>query len=546
MAKKKKTETKKRKKLAAIYCRVSTFDQNRGDYSSLEDQEQRLRRAAKEDGYEVFQVFKEVASSASLDREELGKMLGKLDQIDAIYVTKLDRLSRSMSDWCRINELLDEHDCALVSVTQKIDTTTTMGRFFRDLLMLFAQFEREMIAERTYEKMAEQAKQGRWSGGHPILGYDAVDKRLVVNKDQATLVRTLFDKYLEVASIARTARWANDNGHRTKSVRYSNGREVKPRKFTRADVQRMLSNITYIGKVRFDEMEFDGEHEGIIDEKKFTEVQKLMDARKEKPRRGDQSQQDTLLLGLLRCGYCGCAYTTSFVNKKKKDGSSQRYYYYKCTTKSKKDAAACCGADLKAETIDDAVVEYIQDLAKKPEHLAAVIASATEANRDGVQALELERTKLSKDLSKMEKNSLALVDRLADPALQAITAITDRLASLEKDQQSLKSRITELTLQIRDRRDSDISTAEVQAAYEDFAGLWKELDFDERQYALRLLIKQIQLKFKKKEPSGEIEIEAWGQRPVPLGVSIARSRNGKLRNRDGRLPRQDSNLRQGG
>ena len=84
MAKKKKTETKKRKKLAAIYCRVSTFDQNRGDYSSLEDQEQRLRRAAKEDGYEVFQVFKEVAGSANLDREELGKMLGKLDKIDAV------------------------------------------------------------------------------------------------------------------------------------------------------------------------------------------------------------------------------------------------------------------------------------------------------------------------------------------------------------------------------------------------------------------------------------------------------------------------------
>ena len=544
MAKRKATAAKptKRKKLAAIYCRVSTFDQNRGDYSSLEDQEQRLRRAAKEDGYEVFQVSKEVASSANLDREELGKMLGKLDQFDAVYVTKLDRLSRSMSDWCRINELLESNDCALVSVTQKIDTTTTMGRFFRDLLMLFAQFEREMIAERTYEKMAEQAKKGRWSGGHPILGYDAVEKKLIVNKDQASLVKILFDKYLEVASIARTARWANDNGHRTKSVRYSNGREVKPRKFTRADIQRMLSNITYIGKVRFDGMEFDGEHEGIIDEKKFIEVQKLMDARKEKPRRGDQSQQDTLLLGLLRCGYCGCAYTTSFVNKKKKDGSTQRYYYYKCTTKSKKDAAACCGADLKAEMIDAAVIDYIQDLAKKPKHLAAVIASATEANRDGVAALESERTKLSKELSRMEKSSLALVDRLADPALQAITAITDRLAALEKDQQSLKSRITELTLQIRDRRDADISTEEVQSAYEDFSALWKELDFDERQYALRLLVKQITLSFKKKEPSGEIQIEAWGRSPTPLNLAINQSRDKKLRNQDGRLPRQDSNL----
>ena len=227
-----------------------------------------------------------------------------------------------------------------------------------------------------------------------------------------------------------------------------------------------------------------------------------------------------------------------------KDGSTQRYYYYKCTTKSKKDAAACCGADLKADVIDTAVVQYIKELAKKPEHLTAVIAAATEANRDGVKSLESERTKLSKDLSKLEKTSLALVDRLADPSLQAITAIIDRLAALEKDQQSLKSRITELTLQIRDRRDGDISTEEVRTAYADFSGLWDELGFDERQYALRLLVKQINLNFEKKEQSGEIQIEAWGRRPTPLRVSLEKARNGKLRNQDGRLPRQDSNLRQ--
>ena len=542
MAKQKKTPIRVQKRKAAIYCRVSTFDQNRGDYSSLEDQEQRLRRAATEDGYEVFQVFKEVASSANLDREQLGAMLGKLGQFDAIYVTKLDRVSRSMSDWCRLNELLEEHDCALVSVTQKIDTTTTMGRFFRDLLMLFAQFEREMIAERTYEKMAEQARQGRWSGGHPIHGYDALEKKLIVNSEQAKLVETIYDKYLELASIARTARWVNDQGHRTKFVRYSNGREVKPRKFTRADIQRMLSNITYIGKVRFDEMEFDGEHEGIIDEKKFVAVQKLMEAKKDKPRRGDQSQQDTLLLGLLRCDHCGGAYTTSFVNKKMKDGSTRRYYYYKCTTKSKRDAEACCGADLKAGLIDDAVVNYLQDLAGKPKLLASVIAAASEATRDGVKQLEADRNKISKPLTKAEKDSLTLVDRLADPEFQGISAIKGRLADLEKEQQSLKSRITELTLQIRDRRDQDLSVEEVQAAYADFAGLWEGLTFDERQYALRLLIKQISLSFTKKETEGQIKIEAWGRRPTPLKVSLEKTRNKKLRNQNGRLPREDSNL----
>ena len=248
---KSKAENQRKRLKAALYCRVSTFDQNRGDYSSLEDQESRLRRAAEADGHRIFQVFKEVASSTNLERDELTKLLGKLDEIDVVYVTKLDRLSRSMHDWCRVNELLDQNDVALVSVTQKIDTSTPMGRFFRDLLMLFAQFEREMIAERTYEKMAEQAARGRWSGGRPILGYDVDGKAIVINDDEKGTVEAIFDKYLELASIAKTARWANLQGYRTKHVKCKNGREFKPRKFTRADIQRMLSNITYVGKVRF-------------------------------------------------------------------------------------------------------------------------------------------------------------------------------------------------------------------------------------------------------------------------------------------------------
>ncbi len=425
------------------------------------------------------------------------------------------------------------------SVTQKIDTTTTMGRFFRDLLILFAQFEREMIAERTYEKMAEQAKQGRWSGGRPILGYDVADEKLIVNKKEIKLVRMIYDKYLELAPISRTARWLNDNGYQTKHIKYQNGREVKPRKFRRADIQRTLNNITYIGKLRFDGMEFEGEQEGIVDEKKFVEVQKLLNAKKDKPRRGDQSQQVALLLGLLRCGFCGCAYTASFVNKKMKDGTKRRYYYYKCTTKSRTGAKGCCGADLKSEMIDEAVVEFIQELAKKPKLLRAVIEASAEATRVGVSELEKDRAKLSEEITKLEKDSM----RLADPAMSGISAIKTRLTKLESEQQNLKSKITDLTLQIRDRRDLDISTEEVEAAYKDFSGLWEELEFDERQYALRLLLKEITLTFKKKEKEGEIKIEAWGRNAKPLQICLEKRKSKKLRNQDVRHPRQDSNLR---
>ena len=208
-----------------------------------------------------------------------------------------------------------------------------------------------------------------------------------------------------------------------------------------------------------------------------------------------------------------------------------------------RSGATCCGADLKMQMIDDAVVDYIRDFSQQPKLLRAVVEASAEATRVGVKELEKQRTKLSKQLSKREKDSMSLVDRLTDPAFTGITAIKDRLAELEKDQQSLKSQITELTLQIRDRRDMDVSTEEVQAAYEDFAGLWDELEFDERQYATRLLLKQVTLNFKKKEKEGSIKIEAWGRRPKPLKLCLA-TQSRKLRNQNGRLPRQGSNLRQ--
>jgi len=547
MAKRKaKRRDNGRRRRAALYCRVSTFDQNRADYSSLEDQETRLRRAAEADGYKVYQVFKEVAGSTDLERDELKRLLGKLDEVDAVYVTKLDRLSRSMHDWCRVNELLDHHDVALVSVTQKIDTSTPMGRFFRDLLMLFAQFEREMIAERTYEKMAEQARKGRWGGGPPILGYDVVEKKLVVNKKEAKLVGAIYNKYLELASIARTARWANHKGYRTKHHHFATGREVKPRKFTRADIQRILSNVTYIGKVRFDNVDYTGEHDGVIRVKTFAEVQKLLAAKKEKPRRGDQTQQDTLLLGLLRCSFCGGAYTSSFVNKKAKDGQVRRYYYYKCTTKSKREAAACPGADLRADLIDDAFVQHFRRLAQEPDKLKAVLEAAASASREGCGAIEAERAELSKQLTKAERDSMTLVDRLADPDLRGITAIKNRLNELEQHQRVLQSQITDLTLQIRDRRDQDLSSDEVREAFGHFDELWEELDFGERQYAVRLLVKQIDLNFEKGKKEGQLKIEAWGQRPTPLSVELRDFRSRKLRNQDVRLPEVDSNPGQAG
>ncbi|HEV3116211.1 MAG TPA: recombinase family protein [Gemmataceae bacterium] len=525
-----------RPRRAALYCRVSTFDQNRGDYSSLEDQESRLRRAAEAEGYQIYAVYKEVASSASLERDQLKRMMADLEHFDAIFVTKLDRLSRSMHDWCILNERMDQHNVALVCTTQKIDTSTPMGRFFRDLLMLFAQFEREMIAERTYEKMAEQARRGRWGGGHQILGYNAVGKKLVVNEKEAAIVGAIFAKYLELGSLARTARWANLQGYRTKPMTYASGREVPARKFKRADVYRILTNVLYIGKVRFDDMQHPGEHAAIIGEKTFTEVQQLLTARKDQPRRGDQKQQDTLLLGILKCGFCGGAYTSSFVNKRRKAGGVQRYYYYKCTKKTKDEASACPAADLRADVIDAAFIDFFRQLAQEPRQLEAVLKAAKAISQEGHAPIEKERSRLLKELTNVEQQANVLVKRLSDPELAELGPVKARLTELDGRQRQLQGQIAELTLQLRQRREQVISPDEVIAAFRQFDELWKELDFAERQYAVRLLVKEVQVLVHKGEKEGQLNIEAWGRSPTPLDVQVADFRSRKLRNQDGWLP----------
>ena len=153
----------------------------------------------------------------------------------------------------------------------------------------------------------------------------------------------------------------------------------------------------------------------------FVEVQKLLSAKREKPRRGDQAQKVTLLLGLLKCDFCGSAYTSSFVNKKMKDGTKRRYYYYKCGRKTKRSADACQGADLRAELVDKFVVDFFFDLANDPKKLKAVLNAASKASVDGSKEMEKQRKRATSAIStKLEKESMALVDKLSDPSIAGL------------------------------------------------------------------------------------------------------------------------------
>ena len=190
-----------------------------------------------------------------------------------MVVYKIDRLTRALTDFARIVDVFDEHDVSFVSVTQQFNTTTSMGRLTLNVLLSFAQFEREVTAERIRDKIAASKKKGMWMGGLPPLGFDVQDKKLVVNDAEARTVRLLFDLYLELRSVRQLKIEADLRGLTTKR-RLRSGTSTGGKSFTRGHLYQLLSNPLYVGEVAHKGETYPGQHLAIIDRETWEAVQR--------------------------------------------------------------------------------------------------------------------------------------------------------------------------------------------------------------------------------------------------------------------------------
>src|SRR6266849_9960151 len=219
-------------------------------------------------------------TGANLERPALQRLLADIEagRIDCITVYKVDRLSRSLLDFARLIGLFDKRGVNLVSVTQQFNTTTSLGRLTLNILLSFAQFEREIIAERTRDKMSAARRKGKWVGGIPVLGYDVAlgGGKLVVNHEEARHVRAIFALYIELQSVdkllveLRKRRWLNKRRKR----RVGNPDAGRP--FTKTGLERLLGNVMYIGQVRFQGENYAGEQAGIIEQAVWRQAQELL------------------------------------------------------------------------------------------------------------------------------------------------------------------------------------------------------------------------------------------------------------------------------
>ena len=289
----------------AVYTRVSTDSGLEQDFNALDNQREASEAYIKSQAHEGWKLVRERYddggfSGGSMERPALQKLLDdvRARKIDIIVVYKVDRVTRSLADFAKLVELFDAHGVSFISVTQAFNTTTSMGRLTLNMLLSFAQFEREITGERIRDKVAASKRKGIWMGGAVPLGYRVEDRALHVVEDEAEFVRNLFRRYLEVGGVVRL-KTALDAENVRSPVRTSRtGRKTGGAPISRGHLYWILSNPIYVGRLRHKGQIHDGLHPAIVEVEIWEQVQKRL-ASQTQPRRLPQPDEHSFVVGKL-------------------------------------------------------------------------------------------------------------------------------------------------------------------------------------------------------------------------------------------------------
>jgi len=347
----------------AIYTRVSTDQGLEQEFNSLDAQREAAQAYIKSQAHERWKLIRDHYddggfSGGSMERPALQKLLADIRErrIDIVVVYKVDRLTRSLTDFAKLVELFDEHGISFVSVTQSFNTTTSMGRLTLNVLLSFAQFEREVTGERIRDKIAASKKKGIWVGGVVPLGYEVRDKKLIVNDDEARTVRMIFERYLALGSLPALQRELRAQGIVTRKRTLSSGKVIGGVSPTNGPLAYMLRNRLYLGEINHKDKSYPGEHQPIVDSGLFAEVQARLDEN-QRSRRLKNEHSQALLLGKLYDDR-GNRMTPSYAIKK---GVRYRYYVSCVLAQGRKDDAGSLSR-IAASDIETIVLDALANL----------------------------------------------------------------------------------------------------------------------------------------------------------------------------------------
>ena len=318
-------------------------------------------------------------SAKDLERPDLQRLIADIEagEVDVVVVYKIDRLVRSLMDFAKLVELFEAHDVTFVSITQSFNTTTSMGRLTLNILLSFAQFEREVTGERIRDKIAASRKKGMWMGGTPPLGYDVKERKLVVNKTEATLVRAIFERFTKTGSATVLVKELVAEGHRTKTWITAAGKERPGRSIDKGHLYRLLNNRVYLGEAVHRGTAYPGEHKAIVPRAMWDKAHAILAQNARSRGNRTRARTPALLKGLLRCTACNAAMTPTHTNSR-----GRRYRYYVCVKSIKNGAAACEIGSIAAAEIEGVVTGQVRRLLQTPEIAARTIAACNETDGD--------------------------------------------------------------------------------------------------------------------------------------------------------------------
>ncbi|MGY4798123.1 recombinase family protein [Lysinibacillus fusiformis] len=480
---------------AAIYTRVSTQEQKRVGFS-LEGQKEALTAFALQKGYEVYDYYSDSDSGKDFNRPDIQRLFIDMrnKKFDVIIVWKVDRISRKNSDVLRlIDEELKPRNMKLLVATCDIDSSTSNGYMFISLLGTFAEYERTLIIERVAAGMEKKSQLGQWNGG-ALLGYNVVDKKLVVNEEESIIVKRIFELRAQGKGYKAIAQDLNSRGYRTK----------KNHSFGINAVKTILENETYIGHVRWgrhrnwnalrrkgkqaDCHVEKGIHDPIIDMNTWNAVQQTAVLNRDSAVNEKNIKTDFLLSGILKCPQCGGG---TVMSKTKKRNGNGYYYYYMCQNFHTKGKNICCSNLINKDWIEKTILSIIKNLVGKK---AAVEDLVEEINQNYLEENAEEILQYEKNKKRLTELNKELDDLDYEKRRTEITPESfGRLAAkVERDKKIIEHQIIDFERNNAMQKGA-ISTEKVSELLKAFDQVFEQADMPSKKLLIRSLIKSIEV-----------------------------------------------------
>lgn len=380
----------------AIYTRKSTEEGLDQDFNSLDNQYEFCHNYLVSQNDPCLHIVPTRYddggySGGNLNRPALQRLLEDIrcGLVNRVIFYKIDRLTREMRDFFKLYDIFEKYNVDFISVKENefYNTTTAPGRLMVNMMLSFAQFERENAGDRIRDKIANSKAKGMWMGGVPPLGYNIGNRCLVINETEAAIIRSIFQTFTITHSLADTTDAANNAGYRTKCHTSRQGRVSGGRKFSTASIQRILQNPLYKGLVSHKDKLYPGQHEAIIEAQTFDVVQAIFQSHAvQRPARKAKTEnrvsEQAFLTELIYCGCCGSAMTPSFCNK-----GDIRYRYYRCYRRARKLDDKCPINQIRASEIERVVMEQVLSILKTREFFIKYISTQREIEVSTVHSL---------------------------------------------------------------------------------------------------------------------------------------------------------------